>query len=326
MSISALTFDESIFAAVAGADLFSFPLTEEELWTRLLAYQGTARSFLQMLTAVEEHLRSGRIERTDGCVHLPGRSSIVALRHERYLIAERKFSRALWFARICAACPFVRAIAVTNTLAAAHPSAKSDIDFFVVAAQGWLWSARFCTVGLAALFRLRHGERRAGDDPVCMSYFVSDHSLSLEPTALPPREGVPDIHLAQWAQEFCFLYDSGGVQERYARENGWIRELYPNAIIGTRSPRRTTQLFRGVRVAKKISECIVLLTGSILERFLRALQIRMLPDSVTAIANADTRVILNDGMLKFHTNDRRGERRTEFLEMLKRVTHQKATV
>ena len=49
-----------------------------------------------------------------------------------------------------------------------------------------------------------------------------------------------------------------------------------------------------------------------LETLARRIQERRLPKQIAELANKDSRVVLNEFMLKFHENDRREEFRRQF--------------
>ena len=57
--------------------------------------------------------------------------------------------------------------------------------------------------------------------------------------------------------------------------------------------------------------------GSAFERLARRFQIRRFPTSIRALVNADTRVVVTDDVLKFHTDDRRVEFREAYEKICK---------
>ncbi|OGL66920.1 hypothetical protein A2856_00230 [Candidatus Uhrbacteria bacterium RIFCSPHIGHO2_01_FULL_63_20] len=55
--------------------------------------------------------------------------------------------------------------------------------------------------------------------------------------------------------------------------------------------------------------------GTWFERFAKAFQLRRLPAPLAALMNRDTRVVVDDTMLKFHENDRRAEYRDRWMAL-----------
>ncbi len=313
-----MTFDESILFTTTYFDAFSFPLTEAELWENLFAYSSdTIRTYAFFLETLTRMTSARTLSRTRGMVHVPGREDIVWTRHDREVIAERKYARALRFAHAFSLVPFVRMVAVSNTLAYANASERSDIDFFIIARDGWLWMVRLLCVGYSALCRARLGERRGRHDPICLSYFVSDRALSLERTALPNENGMSDVHLCTWLRHVVPLYDEGGVFNAFMRENEWADRGYAHPSIARVHWRRTVSLSLGERALKCFFYRAMLPFRRACEAMARTAQMRMLPMPMRTLANRGTSVIIDDSMLKFHQNDRREEIRKCFTEALK---------
>ena len=122
---------QAILSAITYFDIFDYPLTsfEIEKWlyannTRMSANQTRIRQVLETELA-------GPISFDRGFYFLKGREQIVQTRLDRYNLADKKFKRALLAGKLLAALPFVRMIAVCNSLGYGNASDQSDIDFFI---------------------------------------------------------------------------------------------------------------------------------------------------------------------------------------------------
>ena len=189
---------------------------------------------------------------------------------------ERKMWRAKRIARILAHLPFVRAIAVCNSLGFNMVHEESDIDLFIISAPGRVWSARWWVTGCLALLRQRPGEARR--DPICASFFID--------------ESIETIDHLMIDRDIYFFY--------------WLRSLMP--LVGGHvlfeNSAETAPEFR-VSKNKKFQTIFEWCIKFIPESFLRAQQKRIMPAELMSVANKNTAVVLSDTVIKLHSADRR---------------------
>lgn len=190
---------------------------------------------------------------------------------------ERKMFRARSAARLIAWLPFVRAVAVCNSLGFHMTHEASDVDLFIVAAAGRVWSARWYVTGVLALLRMRPGE--AHRDPVCVSFFVDERVSSLD-----------DLMIER---DVYFFY--------------WLRTLMP--IVGNHVLfKDAARLAPEFRVRAHVSRVREFFAGVLSENFVRRQQMRIMPaDVLRHEALHNTTVVLSDQIIKLHQNDRREE-------------------
>src|SRR3989338_10492249 len=111
-----------------------------------------------------------------------------------------KVGRYVPFLRIV---PFLKLVAVCNNLAFGKVKEKSDIDLFIIAKSGRLFTVRILVTGiLHCLGVRRHGKKIAGR--FCLSFFVDDKNLNLEPIAIDK-----DVYLAYWIKNIRPVLDDG---------------------------------------------------------------------------------------------------------------------
>lgn len=279
--------ERDCYRVVAYFDIFHYPVTAFEVWKWLYA-PTQPWTFCDVMTALREStaLRS-QVHEYRGFYGLGDVAVNVADRQERFLDALRKYRRLMRVLQYLARLPHVEGIAVCNSLAFHHTTAESDIDLFLITQPRRVWTVRFLAVAAMAAMRLRPGEAR--QDPVCCSFFV-DHDL-LPMAGLKIAEDDP--YLAMWHATLTPLVDRGHVFARLRAENAWVSVVLPHAPP-TRRPiihRRTIRWQ---------------LPGSLVaEETLRTFQERRLNAQVTRLKNKDSRVVVNNKMLKFHENDRR---------------------
>jgi len=251
-------------------------------------------------------LQSGQLLEKNGRIAFPDAIDRLILQtEERDSLQARKRRRARWVALWLSRLSGIRFVALANTTAWGHSRDFGDLDFFVIARQGAIWQTRL----LAVLpFKLlgwlpREPERR---DAVCLSYFVSDGGLDLATHQISGG----DPYFEQWFLSLVSLFDDG-VGESLWNENIGICSTYPLARpwmvppdLEIRKPRFRLPVFGWFEpVARKIQE-------------------KWFPMRICSLMNKDTRVMVNDRVLKFHTDDGRAAYR----EQLETVCRQRGIV
>ncbi|MEK7631511.1 MAG: hypothetical protein AAB445_01410 [Patescibacteria group bacterium] len=289
--------EQAILRTIAYFDLFSYPLTAWEVWKWGFG-EGAVEQ--HSYRAVEEGLAKSpllqeKLERKFGFIFLKGRQEIVATRQERYRLSLHKYKRARRYAAALSKLPFIRAVAVCNSLGLANARAESDIDFFIITKPAHVWTTRLFAAGWAKLRKLRPqiGNRA---DKVCLSFFITEVVGDLTTV-----RNADDPYFTVWLATLVPLYDPQGNFAKLWQQNAWLTQALPNAAP------RAIAVQRRVRPAFVQAFGEVLTTGSWFERWAERFQQRRLPANLRLLANKDTRVVLNSTMLKFHDNDRRDE-------------------
>lgn len=278
--------EESLYRVLAYFAYFQFPLTTFELWKWCDAPSVT-------ILEIEEVLKSSSWLRLHGCTSDQGffaLGDVAAWRVERILRATdalRKSRRASQFVKWASRLPWIKMIAVCNSLAFSFTNEESDIDLFIVTERGKIWSTRLILAGALALARARPGER--AKDPVCLSFFVTDDRLDLSSVKI----GQDDPYLLYWIATLSPLLDRGDTLAKLRAANGWMRPNVPRAhgvcraqAYAVPSVRKLPDIFGFERIAERMQRA----------RF---------PLTLRKMMNTDTRVVVTDSMLKFHHNDRR---------------------
>lgn len=301
---------KSILSELAYFDIFEHPLTLIELW-RFLQVPGVKLSQIKELLETDSVLVANVVN-DRGFYRLKGEKPIIDTRLRRYREAEAKFKKALRFTRRLARFPFIRMIAICNSLAYSNSRSLADIDLFIITEPGHIWTARMYVTGYLKLL----GERPEKDqtkDKLCASFFLSKQNLDLSSIRL----NQPDIYLAHWMLQVYPLYDPENIYQDFMKTNSWVRDIYPNAYPMDVAPARRVKVGTGLRQASEAIHSGWL--GGTLEKQYEKIQRRLLPKSLSDLLGQDTRVVMSDEMLKFHDNDRRGEYQGKWHERLKEL-------
>ncbi|MFC1702865.1 hypothetical protein ACFLZO_00170 [Patescibacteria group bacterium] len=290
---------DAVAATLTYFDLFDYPLTLQELRRYLYRYPHEG-DIAPTTTDLLRTLEDPAFGSMSGFYFLVGRSGIVAVRQKRFRMAERKYRRALAFARVTRFLPSVRLISVCNSLAISNAGDKSDIDMFLVVRPGTVWATRLLVAGTLSLLRLRPTKTRHAD-MFCISFYVSETNMNLASVALPDG----DMYLRYWIASLIPIYDTGDMMRTLVEANRDLLSDIP-AVRGEQIPTA-----RMVPLAPRWMSFLLPFLR-LIEPLARWFQMRKFPESIRAKANRDSRVRISDDMLKFHVNDRRSYFEEEF--------------
>lgn len=307
---------KAIVRTLAYFDVFDYPLTLVQCRKWLIADKEdldrpTMSNVLDALTSAP---LTDLVREKDGFYFLGDREAIMEERLQRALWADRKYARARRVIRLLTFLPFIRMIAVVNTLAISHSRDASDIDLFIVTTAKRVWTARFWSAVALKLLRLRPEEARR--DGVCLSFFIDERHLDIEHLRLSES----DMYLAYWVDQIVPAYDPGNHAAAFRNANQWIMRSLPMSYgVQPIRARRVTETFMSWLIRGAIEIVHAWKLGAALERLYRRIQLHMLPETLQTMANNDSRVVVSDTLLKFHTNDRREQFARSWIERVTRV-------
>jgi len=297
--------DTAILRTLTYYDTFDYPLTMEELWRWAYPDSSIVQSTVskeEVKSGVERLITSGKLERQGEYIVFPGRASIVATRHERAVRAEKLWRRASSTARYLELIPFVKTVAVVNTLAINNVRPESDIDLLIIIAPNHIWISRMIVTGIVSLLGYRrHGTNIAGR--ICLSFYITTDALDFSKL----QSAEPDTHFAFWTSQATPLLDDG-TYEKFVTANSWVTSLLPNAFQWDWK-KRILVPNAGLQSIKKFYQVFFSSPiGLWFESMARSYQIKRIDKAVESKAKlGTTEVVISEDVLKFHEMDRRKE-------------------
>lgn len=296
----------SIIKTLGFFGLFRQPLTlleiQKFLWSEQPADLGSLTENLKTLSQIKE---------ADGFFFLLSQGNPVEHRLARDFWQRKKLIIAKSAARLLASLPFIKLVAICNSLGFGTAEEKSDIDFFIIARQGRIWLARFLCNLILRLFNLRtYGIKMT--NKICLSFFINDSNLNLEPMSLTGE----DPYLVYWITQLTPLINREGSLEKFWQANSWIKKYIADFQENGLALNKNMMQFDKIASFKYLfwEKVLAGRIGDYLEKFLGRWQIKKISQRVKT-RNLSPAVIINDQMIKLHQEDRREEYRKKWLNL-----------
>lgn len=294
-----MTLKESVFATICWFDVFHQPASLDEIHRFLLFEKAKKKDVEKILE------KDPRIGKSFGFYFLQGKNASILKRCGKQYHAGKLWKRVLRHLFIFRFTPFLKLVAVGNTLAMGFPQKNSDIDLLVIAKKNRLFTARLFLTFFTHIFRMRRSGKKI-QGRFCLSFFLSENALDLEHVCVEGKVRQPkisdrklDIYLAFWVATLTPVF--GDISEFFAANN-WIRKYFPNLRLKT-----TQKKFRKKNFLEKMLSGKF---GNALEKMLCNWQLnRAMRKQKNRTKNA---VIITEEILKFHETDQRKEFREKW--------------
>lgn len=217
-------------------------------------------------------------------------------------LEKKLWKRVQRYGRFLAFLPYLKLVAVCNNLAFGKVDRDSDIDLFIIAGRGRLFSARiFVTILLQLLGVRRHGKKIAGR--FCLSFFIDESQLNLSKIAIES-----DIYLAYWVSSMKPIIDDG-VFDKFLQSNRWTEDFFDNDTV---MHENSIPLFDSKNWFKKLLEKFFSgKFGDWFEAKMKSWQLKRALNKAK-LADGNASLVISENMLKFHNVDRRREYRNRW--------------
>lgn len=278
------SLDLAILSAVVYASIFDYPLTTGELW-RAVTHHVPSVDVLRRTIARSVFLRS-RLTIAGDWILPAGRTDLIATRRQRErdsraFVASHRGTLAL----LCTV-PFTRLVAISGSLAHLNAGADADLDLFVVAAEGRVWTVTVLMLVVAKLLRRR--------ESVCVNFVLGTDALRLEQTDFFTAHQVLSLRPVEGRE----------THRAFLAANTFVRDHFPNAAAVEApflSPGRS-----GSPGVKRLLEAALWLPGASVEWCCRTAYGWHLRRRVASWSSPD-QVRMDRNVLKLHTRSHRHE-------------------
>jgi len=160
----------SILRTVAYFDLFSYPVSQEEI--HFFLDQEVPSS--DMCSTLESLVAEGRLFRLDRFFSLHNNPALAAKRIIGNRHADELLTIADKISRFLYQFPYVRGVGISGSLSKHYADEDADIDYFIITGSNRLWIART----LMHLFK-KWSFLRGRQHWYCMNYFIDEEALEI---------------------------------------------------------------------------------------------------------------------------------------------------
>lgn len=318
--------EQAIFDTLRFYSLFDLPLTKVQIWRSLVVarddsgqrWHGHQAPSLQ---AIAETLsNSAMLKKKVGswwgyywlrsAVHKEGSGEDEQMAAKRYVrnrltrhaLAQQKWKIARrvgwWFDWV----PLVSMIGGSGSLAWFNTNPSSDVDLFVVARRGRIWTAR----ALLLLISQLSGRRRKywdeiSPDNICLNHYITEDALEM-------NRAVRNLYMAQQYASMVPLLGIDVFDQWWEANQGWLRQyvIYPERLLMKSRLFIQGRAWRQ-RIKNGLENWFLELPGDLIEQILRWGQlwaIRKHEGRRGRLVNdrRHDRVMLSDDELAFHPN------------------------
>ncbi len=296
---------EDIFKIVAWFDVFDHVIREEELRIHL-----NPPFVKEDFQAVSPPLIKGvrGICSKDGYLFLAGKENLLQKRKISDEISKKLWKRINFYTPLFKRIPFIKMIAVCNTLAFGCPDSDSDIDLFIITEKNRLFISRTILTLLTSILGIRrHGNKVKAR--FCLSFWISEEAMDFEKIQI--KGGDP--YLAFWALTLKPIFGEETYKKFLEINQKWINDrihLNPSFVKEGKNPPNPLSPKGGVLSS------ILCSLFSVLESVLRSWQLKRCKAKMKNL-NQESSNIVNEKMLKFHNVDRRKFYREEWEKRVK---------
>jgi len=209
------SFQKSIFQTLVYADIFSYPLTFDQLKKFLITSK-------KIDFGIDDISKAKGVLKREKYFFLKGRSGIVKGRVKRERYAREKTKIAQKTARILKLIPFIKMVGITGNLAMKNTDQRDDIDFLIITSKDRLWLSRFLVVFLLEfLGKRRHPRDKEVKNKICLNMFLDEDHLKI-----PQKE--QNLFSAHEVLQFKPLWQRGNIYDDFLNQNQWVKKFLAN--------------------------------------------------------------------------------------------------
>ena len=296
---------KDIIKTLAYADIFDFPLKDEEIFKWLISSSNIPlTSFKKTL---KEMTDKGVLDQQGDYYCLPGKEKNLKTRQARTKFSQVKLILAQKAAQKLSWLPTLKMVGVTGALAMGNCEEDDDIDFIVITAANRLWFSRMILYLISPVLGIKRRKPREKvvKDKICFNLFLDENHLRINPQ---------NLFLAHEICQIKPLLNKDNTYEKFLWENRWVSNFLPNAKNSLKFKVQSSKLERKHPISQSASWRILI---SLLDSLAFALQYRYMKPKMTS-----EKVSLHQAF--FHPVDLQGKIEEEFEQRLRKVLTRKA--
>ena len=211
--------EDAILLTLAYSDIFSTPLTFDQLYSRLIGVKTNSSQLKQSLNYL---LKQQRLGYQAPFYFLPHRAKIIPTYLHRQTISQIKYDRVKQLATKLAYFPSILAIYLTGSLAVANAHPQDDLDLMLIVKPNQLWTTRFFLNLILDVLSLRRKPKdHLANNKLCLNLYLTPKYLSLP---FSKR----NLHSAYELIQLKPLVDKQSLLTNLYAQNSWFKAYFPN--------------------------------------------------------------------------------------------------
>lgn len=280
---------EALIKTMTFFDIFDIPLTKEEACDFVLHEKLTMDELQDFI----DHEKF--IVENNNHIYFRSRSLILKVRTDKELRAKKLIRKARRYAKYMQCLPFVRTIALCNSLSFYSAEKDSDIDLFIITEKNRLFISRIYTLIFAQLLGIRR-YRKNVSGRFCFSFIISKDEMNIEKI-----KNEEDIYLTFWLRLMRPMIGQKTYRE-FIEANEWIKEQFHYEI--DQKKYLLEESARMLKIQKFLEWPLKSWLGNLIEKILGSWQKKRSNKKKTKLEDSSG-IIVSDTMLKFHNVDMR---------------------
>lgn len=184
-----------IVLTLAYSNSFDFPLAQKELYHRLIT--ATFVPLVDFTTQLSLLEKKGTVVNDNGYYRLKKYKPITELRKQKEAYSEQKIKEAHNFIGLISRVPWIKAVALTGSVAVKNAKADDDIDFLIITDNNRLWLTRIVVSLIAQLKKKRRTWGKEEKNSWCFNLWLEKDTVSL-PKRLHTLYGAYELCQAEW--------------------------------------------------------------------------------------------------------------------------------
>lgn len=212
---------KSIYNTLAYADIFGYPLTQEEIWRFLISSNSNTVS---KELFVKELLQSPFIFQGKGFFCLQGKESCITKRIHAQTQSKRKYIIATHITRVLSQIPTVHLVGITGGLAMNNVSENDDIDICILVKKNTLWITRLMVLVVLQIFgRRRKRSQQNVSDAICANFFIDVNGMTI-------AKEKQNVYTAHEVVQMKPIFDRDFTYTKFLAANIWVKKYLPNSL------------------------------------------------------------------------------------------------
>ncbi len=280
---------ESLIKTMTFFDIFDIPLTREEACDFTLHEKLTMDELQDFI----DHEKF--IVENNNHIHFRNRSLILNVRTDRELRAQKLIRKARRYAKYMQCLPFIRTVAICNSLSFYSAEKDSDIDLFIITEKNRLFISRIYALIFAQILGIRRYKKNVSGR-FCFSFLISKDELDIEKIKMDE-----DIYLTFWLRLMRPLIGQKTYRE-FIKANEWINDQFNYEI--DQKKHLLEKSVRMLKIQKFLEWPLKGWLGNLFEKILGSWQ-KKRSNKKKVKLNDSSGIIVSDTMLKFHNVDMR---------------------